>query len=256
MHAEPRPRRLLTLVCVVLSATMLSGCAMLGDAVDEVSRTFAGEPRTNGVDELPARKVVDRAREAAKSAPSVRVAGELVSAEGPLRVDMRFQGSEGATGRLTQGGESIEVLRVGRDLYLKGNKGFYRSVRAGDAAELLEGKYLRVPAQGGEFAGLAALTRVDTLIDAALPDTGKFSMAESEWVRDTYAIGVRVREADEGGVLFVSLEGKPYPLQIASLDGSEAAGSIDFLDYGRQVSLEKPAKGEVVDLDQLLERAS
>jgi hypothetical protein len=79
---------------------------------------------TNGVGKLPAAKIESRARTVAGSARAVRLSGNLVTKGRTYKLDMRLKG-DGGTGQVSTKGSIFALLRVGKDLYLKADAGFW-----------------------------------------------------------------------------------------------------------------------------------
>ena len=57
----------------------------------------------------------------------------------------------------------------------------------------------------------------------------------------------------QGGILDVSLEGRPYPLQFERAGG---AGVLTLADWGKDFTLKAPAKDESVDYGGQLPKTS
>jgi hypothetical protein len=64
------------------------------------------------------------------------------------------------------------------------------------------------------------------------------------------AITVTKTGAD-GGVLYVALDGEPYPLRIEPLPGAKDKGRVEFLDYDEPFTLKAPLASQTIDISKL-----
>jgi hypothetical protein len=51
-------------------------------------------------------------------------------------------------------------------------------------------------------------------------------------------------------VLYVALDGKPYPLRIRSLPGAKEPGTVEFLDYDEPFTLQAPPASQTIDMSE------
>ncbi|MFE0873426.1 hypothetical protein ACFW4X_00835 [Streptomyces smyrnaeus] len=237
----PRSAALLALFCVGAS-TALSGCGG-GD----------GDPDegTNGVGKLSAAKIERKAKAAAERAKAVRVSGNVVSKGQTYRLEMRLKESGGVGEVSAEGGPTFELLRSGRDLYLKAGTDFWARQEGGKepsksdiaAAAKLKGKYVKVPEQDPAYKQLSVFTDMDTLLDGLLTMEGKRETGERATVAGTRAIRVTAGKG-RGGTVDISLEGDPYPLRLRRAGG---AGTVRLSDWNDGFPLHAPKKEETVD---------
>ena len=75
---------------------------------------------------------------------------------------------------------------------------------------------------------------------------GKVEKGDESTVDGTPVI--ELIDSKDQGVLSISLEGEPLPLQVSS--GTE--GEVQFSDWNASVEVEAPAADEIVDLQSLL----
>ncbi|MFE6173355.1 hypothetical protein [Streptomyces sp. NPDC056464] len=240
---QGRTRRaaLVTAMCaLVVSGTGLTGCS---EDPDE---------GTNGVGKLPAAEIQRKTRTAAESAEAVRLSGNVVTSGRTYTLDMRVK-SEGAAGSVTAQGSTFQLLRIGEQLFLKADAGFW-SDAGGDgkadaaAVDKLSGKYVKVPQGDPAYKKFSGFTDKDVLLDGlltlhgALATDGHHEQAGTRTIRITGDKGA-------GGTLDVSLEGTPYPLRLARAGGG---GTLTFASWGDDFPLEKPSKGDTVDYGKQL----
>jgi hypothetical protein len=227
-------RRTLATLLTLAAGTLLTGCLGMGGDPD------AG---TNGVGKLPAAGIEQKAKAAAAAAPTVRLAGTVVSGGQTYRLDMRLS-SAGGVGEVSTKGSTFQLLRVGGDLYLKAGADFYGS---GDdknsqaAAAKLSGKYVKVPPGDPSYQQFSGFTDKKVLLADLFVLDGSVQTGDHRKVGDTRTIAL---DGSQGGSLDVSLKGQPYPLRYQRAGG---AGTLTLSDWGERFSLVAPAKSQVVD---------
>ncbi|HEY2768419.1 MAG TPA: hypothetical protein VGI76_09185 [Solirubrobacteraceae bacterium] len=226
-----RPR-IAPLVCSLIALAALAGC---GDS------SSSG----NGVASKSPSEIVSEAKTAADGASSVHVSGSIVNAGSTIALDMDLLKGTGGSGRLSQNGLSFELVDVGGSVYIKGSPEFYRHFAGGAAAQLLQGKWLKAPANTGSFASLGSLTDLRKLLDSTLSSHGSLSKGAPSTIEGQEAIGVK--DVTRGGTLYVATNGKPFPLEITK--GGSGGGKVTFTNWNAPVTVKAPAKA--VDLGQL-----
>jgi hypothetical protein len=201
--------------------------------------TATGAAATNGEAALPAERILADARDAARGASSVHVAGRVPTDGQTATIDVRLVAGRGGAGNLTLGGTAVDLVQIGDDVYLKGGRGlFERSGAPSGVVQLLAGKWFKAPSSGS-FASLSQLTDMRKLLDSLLkPRTGSISKAGLSRVNGTPTVVLR----SDDGTLDVSLRGQPYPLLVQSRAGSGAArGRVTFSEWNQPVQLTAPA---------------
>jgi hypothetical protein len=229
-------RALLASALLALSIAMLAGCG-------GSSSTSAAD---NGVASKSANDIVSASKAAAANASSVHVSGSLVTDGAHVTLDMSLASGKGATGSLSENGLSFKLIMVGDTAYINASPAFYRQLSGEAAAKLLAGKWLKAPANTGEFGQLGQLADMGKLLDTVLSGHGKLTKGATTTIGGQSAIAVT--DSTQGGTLYVATTGQPYPLQISKA-GSEG-GKITFDRWNQPVSIKAPAKS-VVDLAKL-----
>ncbi|MFB6819225.1 hypothetical protein ACFCV8_32285 [Streptomyces sp. NPDC056347] len=237
---------LAALLCAGL-ATVLTAC---GEDPDE---------GTNGVGKLTAPEIEKKAQGAADAADTVRLAGTLVSKGGTYKLNMRLK-ADGGTGSVVSKDSRFELLRIGDELYLKADSGFWSheekssasSGASGAAADKLQNKYVKVPENDPAYKQLRGFTDKKTLLGGLLSLHGTLNKGDRATVGPVRTVQITGGEG-EGGTLDVSLEGKAYPLRFARGGG---AGTVTFADWGKDFPLEAPSKVDTVDYGKQLPRTA
>ncbi|MFF9123672.1 hypothetical protein ACF09J_10285 [Streptomyces sp. NPDC014889] len=245
MTVIPQGRTRRTALTSALCALVVAGAGLTGCSGDDPD---AG---TNGVGKLPADKIQTRTRAAASAADTVHLSGNVVSNGRTYRLDMRLK-DEGGTGSVTSQGVTFGLLRVGEQLYLKADAGFWGQVdgdgKATGAADKLDGKYVKVPQGDPAYQRFSGFTDKDVLLDGLLTLHGTVATDghhEQAGVRTIRITGGK----GSGGTLDVSLEGTPYPLRLVRAGD---AGTLSFSDWGKDFALAQPKESETVDYGKQL----
>ncbi|MGK5533723.1 hypothetical protein [Streptomyces sp. URMC 129] len=202
---------------------------------------------TNGIGDLPAAEIEERARQAAVDASAVRLSGTVISEGQSYRLDVRLS-EEGAVGEVSAEGTTFELLRVGEELYMKADEAFWESEGIPeeletDPAEKLDGKYVRVAPEDPAYEQLSGFTDKETLLDGLLTLDGERETGERGEVGGVRTIRVEA-DGGVGGAMEVSLDGVPYPMR---LERGGAAGELTMDDWGEEFSLHAPNEDDIVD---------
>src|SRR5262245_52435673 len=253
-HTSPpevhvRPSRLLA--SLATTGILVTGC---GSATDppEVTTTTSRALAPNGVEKLSAAGIVAKARKAAVRASTVRIKGDLRDSGQRIRFDMHLLADRGGTGTLTLQGGSIRITRIGQQVYMKGNAAFWTATVGSAAAELFADRWLKgSPSQAG-MGGLIRFTNLNALMTDLFKDVPDERLRKG---RERQADGRRAitvtMAGSDGGVLYVALDGKPYPLRLQSLPGAREPGTVEFLDYDERITLKASPASQTIDMSEL-----
>jgi hypothetical protein len=191
----------------------------------------------NGIEQKTPGQIVAAAKTAASGAASVHITGSTVNEKRPISIDMELLAGKGAKGNLELGGLGIRIVAIERAFYLNGSAAFYRQVAGPAAAQLLQGRWLKAPSGSGNFASLAQLTNLNSLLNSSLAAHGQLAKGSVTTVEGEKA--VPVHDVNKGGTLYVAATGVPYPLEITRAGGE--GGSVAFRDWNKPVTLTAPA---------------
>ncbi|MCF2125821.1 hypothetical protein L1I79_05145 [Strepomyces sp. STD 3.1] len=243
MSVTPRRRvRRAALKGVVCALAAVTGAGLTGCGGEDPD---AG---TNGLGKLPADTIQTKSRAVAQSAEAVRLHGTVAAGGSTYRLDMRLK-ADGGTGSVAAEGATFGLLRVGEQLFLKADAGFW-SHDGGDAkaAEKLAGKYVKVPQGDPVYKKFSGFTDKDVLLGGLLTLHGEVKTDgrhEQAGVRTIRITG----DDGAGGSLDVSLEGSPYPLRLVR---AGSAGTLSFSDWNTDFALEEPPKDDTLDYGKQL----
>jgi hypothetical protein len=190
-------------------------------------------------------QILTASKNAAESARSVHVSGTFSTSGMPVSLDVSLAASHGGQGQLSANGLSFELIVVDNTIYIKGSRAFYTHFAGAAAAQLLEGKWLKAPANSGQLGTLASLTNLSKILGQTLVSSGPISKGSSTTINGQPAI--ELTDSAKAGSLFVATTGQPFPLQIIKR-GAEP-GRVTFSAWNKPVTLTPPASA--LDLSQL-----
>jgi len=193
--------------------------------------------------EKPAGQVIADAKSAALDAELVHVTGRGTDNGAPLKIDLWIGNGKGK-GHLEEDGLDFDVVRIGDTAYIKGGSAFLTKFAGAGAAALLHDTWLKAPATTGRLAALASLTDKQQFFKGVLGQHGKVeNKGETDYKGQK---AVEIRDATQGGSLFVAATGTPYPVALA---GGGQQGDILFSDWNGSETIEAPK--DAVDLSSL-----
>jgi hypothetical protein len=222
------------LIAVLLGALALAGCG-------SSSSSSSG----NGVESKSTAQILEATKLAASEATSVHIVGSIDAAGKPITLNMELLAGKGGQGKIGQEGYTIDLVQTGGSVYINGDAAFYRHVGGAAAAQLLEGRWLKAPADSGELASLSSLTDLSKLIDTALASHGTLAKGAKTTIDGQPAIALK--DTSKGGTLYVATTGKPYPLEIAK--GGSESGKVTFEAWNKPVTLSAPK--DAIDISKL-----
>jgi hypothetical protein len=241
-RGQPRPGRRAALRTCALS--LFAGVPLLLAGCGGSSSSTSSAPPNGVAGKTPA-EILASAKAAADGASSAHVQGSLSSGGSTITLDLDLLASRGGRGELAENGLSFELIDVGGFVYIKGSPAFYAHIAGPATAQLFVGKWLKAPATSGNFASLASLTNLRSLISTALAGHGTLARGKTATVLGQQVIALE--DTTKGGTLYVSTKGKAYPIEVVK--GGSTGGEISFSDWNERVALTAPSSS--VDLTQL-----
>ncbi|HSA48612.1 MAG TPA: hypothetical protein VLH10_00670, partial [Yinghuangia sp.] len=149
-------RRLRAPVVLVLLLWMFaSACS------SDEPKGFASEPTAT---------ILEQTRAAAKAATAVHITGTWITQRVEYQIDMRIK-ADGAVGEIVTADTKIGLLRVGADLFVRGDESLYQpndgrqDPDAAASAQVLRDKYVKVPSDDPAYARFAGFTQLHPLLD-------------------------------------------------------------------------------------------
>jgi hypothetical protein len=251
MRPHRRPPQL-TLIALCAAAVLFAGCGADAPAGPAETPTPAPtNPRTgqayNGIEKLPVEEILDRTRESARDATSVRMWG--VTPEGEARVDIRYSGADAhGTLEAEELGGKLELLRLGDAVYLKAPRSYWTRALPGRRAATyrsLAGRWVQTPADRFElFGDLQALRKaLDPPAQSWQKDSPQLLFGPQE------VPAVRLT-SDTGFDLAVSTTGTPYPVALY-FPSDTGMGGFEFEDWNEPVRIDRPTSDELVERGEI-----
>jgi hypothetical protein len=232
--------RLLKFFAALVTVVLVGGCG----------GSSGGGSDTNGIEKLSADKALAKVKADAATVKSVHVKGEIVQNGNTLGLDVHAGDAQGE-GTLTVGGGTVELKLLDGVAYLRGDETALKSFGASDAElAATAGKWLKSSASGGEFESFSLFLDRDQLFTSLLDPNGTLAAGKLTTINGEKAftlIDTATEAEGGGGTLYVAATGKALPLRLAKA-GAEG-GSVDFLDYDADISVEAPAGA--IDISQL-----
>jgi hypothetical protein len=245
--------RLLRAAIAAGTVVLLAGCGAV-ESVTGARPTQSPTPSANGVADKPAAEIVRLASRAFQDARSVHVKGNGTTDGELYVVDVRIKGGSrgGGKGTVTVSHNTVDLLRIGKDAYIKGDKDFWLAATGNSAAaELLKGKYLKSSSSDPRLKGILFFTDADLFAKTVFTTDGTMTKRDRRTIAGVETIGVEMQSGKDRSILYVATTGQPYPLQLTDTSQTANAGTLDFLDYGRPLTLTPPPADLVIDTSKL-----
>jgi len=151
---------------------------------------------------------------------------------------------KGGKGTMAESGLSFDLVRVGETAYIHGSDAFWKSFGGTAAATLFHGKWLKGSATTGDLAALTQLTDISKLFTAALGSHGTLKNGGETTYKGQKAVAIT--DTTQGGTLYVSATGTPYPI---ALVGGKSKGAVSFDSWNKSVSISTPK--DAIDISKL-----
>jgi hypothetical protein len=223
----PAPRRTLAVLAACAAALALSACGGSGSGP---TASFAHESAK------PAAQILSDVRSVVAAATSVHVAGHVGGAT-RVAVDLHLSRT-GGSGRVSASGLAFKVTRLGKAVYFTGNEGFYRQFTNAAGIRLLDGRWLKVPVTDRRFGSFSGLTDMTGMLGQLLHPSGTVTKIGTRTIGGRRVIGLR--DAANGGVLYIAATGVPYPVEVVSTGAH--AGQVLLDRWNQRITLTAPPR--------------
>ena len=233
----PARRSAVCCALALIAAGVISACGG--------SSSNSSSSSGNGVASKSAGQVLAASTGAVKDIKTVHVSGSVVSGGSPITLNLDLVSGRGARGQMSQNGMSFQLVVAGGSIYINAGPAFWRHIGGTAAAQLLEGKWLKAPANGADFASLSSLTNLHRLLSALLNNHAKLSKGATSTVNGQKVVALT--DTTNHGTLYVAATGKAYPVEI--LKPGANGGRISFGRYNESVTLTAPANA--IDISKL-----
>lgn len=274
--------------CCAAALLILPACSSDGDGKDKVedrtsgtssADTGDGGQEGNGVGDLSAREISDKAKRELLDAKSVHISMRATGADATKDTDSDSDGDSDsdsdsddmASMELTldrddncvgsmkmANGAALDLVKRGDKVWMKPNRAFWKTqVPGGEgeaAAEIFKNRYIHGSTSDTmlkEVTGICDLGKIQKDIQDDTDDESK-SLAKGEptTVDGTGAIPLTGKDDGKETTLYVATEGKPYLLKaVEKGDGDDT--TTTFSDYDKPVPSKTPSPDESVDVSKL-----
>jgi hypothetical protein len=198
-------------------------------------------PTHNGVASMSGDEALGTAYDALRHADSVRMKGVIRSRADGWSFDLRYRGTD-ATGALVLSGLTLHVRKVGRWVYRKAGREFWRRSVSPATAERLQGRWVETRASDKTVSDLVDLLQLDRMADSVLSMPGTLSTGVFRKVNGVETVPVSSDGPDKQTV-YVAIVGEPYPVRVETV---AVHATVDLVEYDRPVRIEAPPRSEVV----------
>jgi hypothetical protein len=218
-----------------------AGCNIVDEARDAVSSTSpsASASAANGIDKLSPSAAFARASKATLDARSVRVRAQVKdSRAGMIRLDYQYSGRDRAKGSMRIGEQQLDIIRIGKVEFQKGNRAYHEDISA-DVPEDLIDKWVKSESRSGSgFGAMSGLEDLDSLFKEIGADLQGWTFGKPGNIGGTPSVSLN----GAGQQFHIASQGAPYVLRVVISNGR-----YDFLAYNAPVSISEPPAGQVLD---------
>jgi hypothetical protein len=180
-------------------------------------------------------QILKDAQRAVRTARSVHMAGHGLAQGQAARLDLSLVRGLEATGKLMLFGGSVELVRVRDNVYMRGDRSFWRHFGSNRAKlALLTDRWVEAPASVPALSGIASFTDISGL-SSMLAEHGKVISEGVRMFRGQKVVALR--DATEGGTLYLRATATPYPVAIVERGHSE---TIVFDRWNQHVVVRAP----------------
>ncbi len=203
------------LALALLGALIAAGCSS-GTTASANTGEAAKSPST----------ILSDATQAAQNASSVHITGTVGGASQTVSIDLQLNKKGDATGSVQARGQTIKIVKVGNQLWIKQSSS----------------PYIKLPAGSASASQLATIADKSALITQALKPKGTVSKVGTSSVNGQDAIQLKDSKG-EGSLFVANSTSHPYPLKITASKSSGNSGSVSFTDWNQTVVVKAPAGG-------------
>lgn len=192
-----------------------------------------------------------RARAALETAPSVRVAGTVVSGGASTSLDLAYA-KTGTSGSVTEAGTKIDLIVIKPSVYFKAPDDFWRKqlgTRAASVLPIVTGKWIKAPLTNPEFGKLGDAADKDKFVAQIFDNTtvAELSTTPGKTIDGHETIGLKDKD---GSTLYIAKDDS-RPLQIEPAANSKDSGKITFSQYGSAPEPTPPPAASTLDVSKL-----
>jgi hypothetical protein len=202
--------------------------------------TPVGKP--NGVEDLDAEKILERANKAALSARSMHLIGTSPQASLDLVVT-----KDSSDGRRTVEDTSLRTRVVDGIIYIRADRDYWTQAFNAKKAKRIGNKWVTGDLDNPRLQSFRQTSTMAPVMRQFLRTQGDVEVGEVGVSQGQPAVPV----SSDVGTLWVATTGKPYPLLITSAPEQAEISEVDFTDWDKKVTIKAPAKKNTISLADL-----
>jgi hypothetical protein len=200
----------------------------------------------NGVAAKPASQILQATIAAAKSASAVHVVSSTKLIRGTaVKLNASLAKDRGRA-QVSLLRTTLEVIRDGDTLYVKGNQLFAARLGAVLGVRIPADTWVKGPTNG-ELAQVGSFTDIERELPLMLQGSGPIGKGATVKIDGQPAITLKETRKLYTGTLYVATTGQPYPLKLTKT--GQETGQVTFANWNEQVTINPPEKA--VPLSQL-----
>ena len=239
-------RRVLTALGCAAAALTMAACGPLGGTAEPASTALADQPVAT---------IGKKSLAAMKSAPAMTVALDGITDGEPMKFRMTMGRTGDCKGEVTAEGGTMQLVKAGPSLYMKGDDAFWKAQGSDGAAlkDLLGGRWMKTKADAPDNKDLVETCDLDAFLAELEKDSdGDLGGKKGEPVTldGTPAVPITSKDGAETTTAYVATEGKPYVLKVVVKGGKEP-GTLLVSDCDTPAEVTAPAAKDAVDIDKL-----
>jgi hypothetical protein len=205
---------------------------------------------SEGLAAKSAAQILAASRSAARNASAVHVTSEAFGTAIVIKtrakrtrriskLDLQLD-REGVWARLVALGSTLEAIRIGDIIYVKGGPLLYRNLQRRTGVHVAPGTWLKAPANGPQLSGFAAFAEPSREIMGLLGDpTLSLTKGHTTTIKGQKAIELRTEGKLYSGAIYIAASGPPDPILIVK-HGRETARTT-FTGWNQPTQLTAPA---------------
>jgi hypothetical protein len=208
---------------------------------------------SNGVEKLTAQQISDKAKDALKSAHSLRA----VAASEELNLDLTMDRDGNCAGTVSQGsdGGKATIIKRGDWVWMKGDHAFWEKVspsKADSIEAVLGDRYVKASTSDSDFGFDSDTCDLGSMSSSLDNDSGdnKVTKAGITTVNGVRCVQLKGTDTDGPTDIYVSTVGKPYPVKLAGTDHGKPV-ALTFTDYDKPVPTSTPSADQTLDAEKL-----
>jgi hypothetical protein len=227
---------------VIWTLGALSAAGILASAVPAAASG-------NGIAAVSPRQILAKATKAQSGARSFTVTGLVRDGSQTTGLKVTASSTGNGFGSVSLNGETVQIIKVGPNVYFRSGSAFWAKQGGATAAELFANKWVEGPASNADFSQLASFFSTAQLTSQFLGDSSSSAILSRAGTSSINGQPVLVlkghdRTNSAGGSIFIATTGQPYVIRVSLAKGGGATGVVTFSRFNAPVNPRAP-KGAI-----------